>query len=208
LCCDQKAQTAQITLWQQAIIEITRRDHSNNACSRHIYLRVALCAHPHLRWIALSTQHQLRSYNNVPSFLLWTVPVAHSFCEGCTWHHLHILVKGPLCSDWKAQAASMQSFTLWQQATIDIPRRAHSISACLRHIYMGVALHVYPVRGESHICSRHITMVCTLNVVLIKRKQNPNVKQQRWKMLTRSPKAVISQARKTWQTKHNIFTVC
>jgi len=26
-------------------------------------------------------------------------------------------------------------------------------------------------------------------------------------MLTRSPKAVISQARKTWQTKHNIFTV-
>jgi len=30
----------------------------------------------------------------------------------------------------------MQSFTLWQHAKIEIPRRAHSISACLRHIYM------------------------------------------------------------------------
>ena len=45
----------------------------------------------------------------------------------------------------------MQSFTLWQQATIEIPRRAHSISARLRHIYMGVVFHVHPVRGESHI---------------------------------------------------------
>ena len=45
----------------------------------------------------------------------------------------------------------MQSFTLGQQATMEIPRRAHSISACLRHIYMGVVLHVHPVRGESHI---------------------------------------------------------
>jgi len=53
--------------------------------------------------------------------------------------------------DWKAQAASMQSFTLWQQATIEIPRRAHSISACLRHIYKAVVLQVHPVRGESHI---------------------------------------------------------
>jgi len=43
----------------------------------------------------------------------------------------------------------MQSFTLWQQATIEIPRRAHSISACLRH--MGVVLQVHPVRGISHI---------------------------------------------------------
>ena len=74
----------------------------------------------HLWWIALSTQHQLRGCNNVPSFLLWTAPIAHSFCEGCTWHHLHILVKAPLCCDWKAQASSMQSFTLWQQATIEI----------------------------------------------------------------------------------------
>jgi len=49
LCCDQKAWTASaqsFTLWQQAIVRITRRDHSIIACSRHIYLCVALCAHP------------------------------------------------------------------------------------------------------------------------------------------------------------------
>jgi len=57
----------------------------------------------------------------------------------------------------------MQSFPLWQQATIDISRRAHSISACLRHnIYMGVALHVHPVRGESHIQHNTNRVVATL----------------------------------------------
>jgi len=56
----------------------------------------------------------------------------------------------------------MQSFTLWQQATIEIPRRAHSISACLRHIYMGVVLHVHPVRGESHIQHTTNRVVLTL----------------------------------------------
>jgi len=40
------ARTQGFTLWKQAIIEITRRDHSIIACSRHIYLCVALCAHP------------------------------------------------------------------------------------------------------------------------------------------------------------------
>jgi len=38
----------------------------------------------------------------------------------------------------------MQSFTLWQQATIEIPRRAHSISACLRHLYMDVVFTYIP----------------------------------------------------------------
>jgi len=53
-------------------------------------------------------------------------------------------------------------------------------------------------------CSRHIIMVCTLNVTLIKRRQRPKVKQR---MLIRSPKAVVGQAWKTWQTKHYVFTV-
>jgi len=65
------------------------------------------------------------------------------------WHHLHILVKAPLCCDWKGRPASAQSFTLWQQTTIKIPRRAHFISACSRH--MGGVLHTHPFRGESHI---------------------------------------------------------
>jgi len=56
----------------------------------------------------------------------------------------------------------MQSFTLWQQATIEIPRRAHSISACLGRIYMGVDLHVQPVRDESHIQHNTNRVVATL----------------------------------------------
>jgi len=51
--------------------------------------------------------------------------------------------------DWKGRAASAQSFTLWQQATIKIPRRAHLISTSLRH--MGVVVHAHLVRGVSHI---------------------------------------------------------
>jgi len=50
--------------------------------------------------------------------------------------------------DRKARAASPKSFTLWQQATIEITCRDHSIIACLRHIYMGVILRAHPVRGE------------------------------------------------------------
>jgi len=96
----------------------------------------------------LSMQRKLRSCNNITSFLQWTAPIAHSYCEGCTYQHLHILVKVPLCCDWKGRAASVQSFTLWLQATIKISRRAHLMCACLRH--MGV-VHAHPVRGESHI---------------------------------------------------------
>jgi len=94
-------------------------------------------------------QRQPRSCSNIPSFLQWTAPIACSFCEGCTWHHPHILVKAPLCCDWKGRAACAQSVTLWHQATIKIPHLAHLISACSRH--MGVVLHAHPVRGESHM---------------------------------------------------------
>ena len=51
----------------------------------------------------------------------------------------------------KARTASAQSFTLWQQVTIEIIRRDHSITARSRHLYMGVVLRAHPVRGESHI---------------------------------------------------------
>ena len=57
--CDQKARVAsaqKFTLWQQATIEITQRDHSTVAGSRH-----------------------KRSFNNIPFFLQWTAPIACSF---------------------------------------------------------------------------------------------------------------------------------
>jgi len=35
----------------------------------------------HSWWIAHSTQHQPKGYNNIPSFLQWTASIACSFCE-------------------------------------------------------------------------------------------------------------------------------
>jgi len=64
-------------------------------------------------------------------------PQQHSITvTGCTWHHLHILVTALLFCHWKARAASAQNFTQWQQATIEITRHAHFVSACSRHIYL------------------------------------------------------------------------
>jgi len=64
--------------------------------------------------------------NNIPSFLQRTAPITQSFCEGCTWHDLHIVVTAPLCCD----AESVQRFTLWHQATMGTACRAHSIIYC------------------------------------------------------------------------------
>jgi len=46
------------------------------------------------------------------------------------------VLKSSLCCDQKSWAACAQSFALWQQATIEITRRDHSIIACSRHIYI------------------------------------------------------------------------
>jgi len=43
------------------------------------------------------------------------------------------------CCHRKAQAASAQRFTQWQQTTVKITPRNHSIIACSRHLYMGVS---------------------------------------------------------------------
>ena len=53
--------------------------------------------------------------------------------------------------DWKTREACAQSFTLWQQVTIEITRWDHSIIACARHVYMVLVLRAQAVRGESHI---------------------------------------------------------
>jgi len=71
------------------------------------------------------------------------------------------------CCDRKARAACEQSFTLRQQATIEIMRRNHSIIACLRHIHIyiyGCCSSLTPVRGESHIqrnANRKVATVLT-----------------------------------------------
>ena len=59
-----------------------------------------------------------------------------SLCEGWTPHDLHILVTAPFCCDRKSRAACAQSFAPWQQATIEITRRDHSIIVCSGHIHI------------------------------------------------------------------------
>jgi len=45
---------------------------------------------------APTTNHYIKKkQKNIPSFSSRTAPIAHSFCEVCTWHDLHILVTAP-----------------------------------------------------------------------------------------------------------------
>jgi len=55
------------------------------------------------------------------------------------------------CCDRKSRAACAQSFTPWQQATIEIMLAISLTIACSRYTYDGVILHAHPARGESHI---------------------------------------------------------
>ena len=108
----------------------------------------------HSWWTAHSAQRQRRGCNNIPSFLQRTAPIACSSCEGFTQYDLHILVTAPFCCDWNDRAEGEQSFTLWQQATIEITCRDHSIAACSFHLYVGVVFCTHSVCGEPHIQRR------------------------------------------------------
>jgi len=109
-------------------------------------------------WTMHPVQRQPRVCNNIPSFLQWTAPIARSFCEGFTQHDLHILVTAPFCCE--ARVACTQTFTLWQQATIEIMRRNHSVVACLHHLYTGVVVYAHSVRGEPRIqCNANWTLL-------------------------------------------------
>jgi len=94
-----------------------------------------LCAHP-VRGESHNQQNTTREVatTSLP-FLRRTALIACSLCKGRTRHELHILVAAPFCCDWKSRVACAQSFALWQQATIEITRRDHSI-ACSRHIHI------------------------------------------------------------------------
>ena len=128
------------TLWQQATVEIIRRDHSIIACGRHIYLCVALCAHPicgesHFQcnsdWEVATTYPPFCNESHL-SHVLFVKIAPGSTSTAWSKHY------APLCCDSNSWAASVQSFSLWQQTTIEIPRCADSISPCWRHIYTWV----------------------------------------------------------------------
>ena len=103
LCCDQKPRTASaqsFTLWQQAIIEITYRDPSIIACSRHIYLCVALCAHPicveshfqrNINWEVATTSPPFCSEPHLTHILFVKVAPGITFTS---WSKNHFVVIG------------------------------------------------------------------------------------------------------------------
>ena len=107
-----------------------------------------------------SAQRQRRGCNNITLFQR-TASIACSLCEGCTRHDLHILVTAPFCCDRKARAACARRFALWQQATMEITRRDHSIIACSRHLYIGVVRRAHSVAHTSH--NRHLTTILVMH---------------------------------------------
>jgi len=100
---------------------------------------------------------------------------SHLFEEGLkmrsfTWKHFLLNICW-LCCDRKSRAGSAQSFTLWQQATIEIMRRRdHSVIACSCHMCMGVVLRAHPVHGEPRIQRNTHGEVATIDSFL-----TPNV---------------------------------
>jgi len=62
----------------------------------------------------------------------------------------------------KARTACAQSFTLWQQATIEFTWRNHSIIGYSNHIYMGVVLCAHSVCGELRIQRNASGVVATI----------------------------------------------
>jgi len=106
--------------------ELPRHDHSFIACSRHLYVWCCSSRTSRSWWITQSTQHHRRGCNNIPSFSQPTAQIARFLCEGWTPNDLHILVTAPFCCDRKSRAACAQSFTPWQQATIEFTCRDHS----------------------------------------------------------------------------------
>jgi len=97
-----------------------------------------------------------RTFNAMPTGRLQQHPlifttstlVTCSYCEGCTWHDLHNLVTAPLCCDQKARAATVQSFTPWQQATIEI-HLTRSRYYCLFKPY------IWYIYGRYSSCTSH-----------------------------------------------------
>ena len=169
LCCYWKVRVTSaqsFTLWQKATTEITRRDHSIIACLHHIYMGAALCTHPirgesHIQsntnWEVATISPLFAMIRTDRTFFLWRLHQARPVT----------LVTAPFFCNRKARAASAQSFTLWQQATIQITQCNHYIIACPRHIYMGFVFHLHPIRGETHVqhntnreIATHATKLC------------------------------------------------
>jgi len=109
-------------------------DHPIIACSWHIHKWVIFFAHIPFMVNRTFNECQQRRCNNIPSFYNKQHRSHVLFAKSAPGMTLNIQVTAPFCCDWKAQVANAQSFTLWQQATIQITQWDRSIIACSCHM--------------------------------------------------------------------------
>jgi len=150
-------------LWQQATIEIMCHNLSYY-CLLALHIMVLFFTHIPLWWITQSTpteklqQHPLLFTTNHTdrTFFVWRLKSAWPPHPG----HSTILFRS------ETRAAGVQSFALWQQATIEIMCRNLSYNCLLALcIYNGVILHARLVSGESHNQCNATREVATLLVL-------------------------------------------
>jgi len=135
--------------WQQATIEIMLAISLTIACSRKIYYGVILHAHPVRDESHINTtpperlqQHPLLFTTNHTDRMFF-VPRLNSARPPHPGHSTILL-------QLETRVACAQSFTPWQQATIEIIFAISLTIACSHYIYYGVILRAHPVRDESH----------------------------------------------------------
>ena len=97
------------------------------------------------------------------------------------------------CCDRKSRAACAQSFAPWQQATIEITQRDHSIIACSRHIHIFLFFAHIP-----------FVVIHTINATPPGRLQQPKFSQHD---LTASTRFKQRSAAYTWISTHSEYLV-
>jgi len=132
-----------------------RQDYSIIACSCHLYMGVILHAQPvrgvlhiqhHADWEVATTFLPFYNKSHVP-FVKLAPGIAFT-----TWSQHHFVEIGK--PEW---GASVQCFTLWQQATTEIMHHDQSIIACSCHLYMGAILHTHiPLWFIAHTVPRRL----------------------------------------------------
>ena len=111
-------------LWQQATIEIMRRNLSFIACSRHAYV---LLVFTHIPFVGNLTNYAMPPERLQQHPILFTTN--HTDRTFFVWRLNSARPPHPghstIFCDRKSQAACAQSFALWQQVTIEFTRRDH-----------------------------------------------------------------------------------
>jgi len=145
-------------------------------CLFMLHMDVILHAHPicgglHNAQSMPMAMAMERCYLQQHPFFYTNRTIAGSFCESCTWHVFHILITAPFCCNWKARAASAQSFTL--AASNNRDHMLCSLYYCLFTQRMDVILRAHPVVVNCTFNGNREVVTCN-NTVLPFSSHNEN----------------------------------